>query len=92
MDLPTPTLNHILNQMVLLAEREPYGVRGGTLVVLFGPPHTTPTSPSLVKIGKFPLDPTMVSTYELHLTLQSTDKVIIRDGDLKFNFFTCRLS
>merc|ERR1719470_163048 len=37
MDLPTP----ILNQMVLLAEREPYGVRGGTLVVMFSPPPTS---------------------------------------------------
>jgi len=82
MDLPTHTLNHILNQMVLLAEREPYGVRGGTLVVLFGPPRTTPTSPSPVKIGRFPLDPTMVSTYELHLTLQPTDKVKLKLANL----------
>jgi len=81
MDLPTPTLNHILNQMVLLAEREPYGVRGGTLVVMFSPPptssNTTPT-----KIGRFPLDSTTVSTYELHLTLQSTNQVKLKLANL----------
>jgi len=81
MDLPTPTLNHILNQMVLLAEREPYGVRGGTLVVMFSPPPTSPnTTP--IKIGRFPLDSTTVSTYELHLTLQSTNQVKLKLANL----------
>ena len=81
MDLPTPTLNHILNQLVLLAEREPYGVRGGTLVVMFSPPHTSPnTTP--IKIGRFPLDPTTVSTFEIHLTLQSTNQVKLKLANL----------
>jgi len=70
LSLPTPTMNRIVKQMVVLAEEEPYGVRGGTLVVMFSPPQTAPTYPTLRKIGRFPMDPTMVSTYELHLTLQ----------------------
>ena len=81
MDLPTPTLNHILNQLVLLAEREPYGVRGGTLVVMFSPPPTSPNTTS-IKIGRFPLDPTTVSTFEIHLTLQSTNQVKLKLANL----------
>jgi len=80
-DLPTPTLDQILTRMVLLAEREPYGVRGGTLVVMFSPPPTT-TNPSPIKIGRFPLDPTMVSTYELHLTIQPTNQVKLKLANL----------
>ena len=37
--LPPTVLNTILQQIVLLAAPEPSGVRGGTLVVLFEPPH-----------------------------------------------------
>ena len=81
LDLPTPTLQQILNQMIILAEREPYGVRGGTLVVMFSPSTTSPsTHPT--KIGRFPLDPTTVSTYELHLTLQSTNQVKLKLANL----------
>jgi len=68
--LSIPVMNHILNQMVILAEQEPYGVKGGTLVVMFSPPSTSPTSPAPVKIGRFPFNPNTVSTFELHLTLQ----------------------
>ena len=81
LDLPTPTLNQILNQMIILAEREPYGVRGGTLVVMFSPSTTSPSTPP-TKIGRFPLDPTTVSTYELHLTLQSTNQVKLKLANL----------
>ena len=81
LDLPTPTLQQILNQMIILAEREPYGVRGGTLVVMFSPSTTSPSTPP-TKIGRFPLDPTTVSTYELHLTLQSTNQVKLKLANL----------
>eukprot|EP00092_Neocalanus_flemingeri_P004161 GFUD01004476.1.p1 GENE.GFUD01004476.1~~GFUD01004476.1.p1 ORF type:complete len:195 (+),score=31.82 GFUD01004476.1:102-686(+) len=80
LDLPTPTIDNILTQMILLGEREPYGVRGGTLVVMFGPPPTQTSSP--IKIGRFPLDPTTVSTYELHLTIQSTSPVKLQFANL----------
>lgn len=81
MDLPTPTLENILNQMVLLAEREPYGVRGGTLVVMFSPlPALSNTAP--IKIGRFQLDPTTVSTYELHLTLQPSNQLKLKLANL----------
>ena len=66
--------NQIITQLVLLAEMEPYGISGGTIVVLFKPPPTT-TITCPVKIGRFPLDPTLVSTYELHLTLESSKKI-----------------
>jgi len=82
LDLPTPTLHQILNQMIILAEREPYGVRGGTLVVMFSPSTTPNSSTTPTKIGRFPLDPTTVSTYELHLTLQPTSQVKLKLANL----------
>merc|ERR1719508_522163 len=42
----------------------------------------TPTNPSPIKIGRFPLDPTMVSTYELHLTMQPTNQVKLKLANL----------
>ena len=82
MSLPTTVMNHILNQMVTLAEQEPYGVKGGTLVVMFSPSLTSPTYPTPIKIGRFPLDPTKVSTYELHLTLQLNCAVKVKLANL----------
>jgi len=72
MNLPSHVKKNILDQLVLLAENEPYGVRGGALVVMFSP---SPTSPNPIKIGRFPLDSSVVSTFELHLTLQPTRQV-----------------
>jgi len=80
--LPSTTMNRIVKQMVVLAEEEPYGVRGGTLVVMFSPPKTSPTYPTVRKIGRFPMDPTMVSTYELHLTLQESCPVKLKLANL----------
>jgi len=82
MSLPTAVMNHILNQMVTLAEQEPYGVKGGTLVVMFSPFLTSPTYPTPIKIGRFPLDPFKVSTYELHLTLQVNCAVKVKLANL----------
>jgi len=74
LDLPKKTLDQILTKIILLAEREPYGVRGGTLVVLFSfSPDQAP-----VKIGRFQLDPSKVSTYELHLTLRCLDQMKLK--------------
>merc|ERR1719233_1760084 len=67
--------------MVVLAEEEPYGVRGGTLV-MFSPPRTLPTYPTFRKIGRYPMDATMVSTYELHLTLQESCPVKLKLANL----------
>jgi len=77
LDISTETLSSIASQIVILAEREPYGVRGGTLVVMFGPPLSSPNSKS-EKIGKFPLDPSVVSTYELHLTLRPIEQIKLK--------------
>jgi len=78
LSLSAPTMNTIVKKMVVLAEEEPYGIRGGTLVVMFSPPQTSSTYPTLRKIGRFPMDPTMVSTYELHLTLQESCPVKLK--------------
>jgi len=73
LSLPVDVMNQILIQMVILAEQEPYGVKGGTLVVMFSPPKiSSRITRAPIKIGRFPLDPTTVSTYELHLSLQET--------------------
>jgi len=82
LELPSPTMHQILNQIIILAEREPYGVRGGTLVVMFSPSTTSTSTTTLTKIGRFPLDPTTVSTFELHLTLQSTNQVKLKLANL----------
>jgi len=82
LSLPATTMNRIVKQMVVLAEEEPYGVRGGTLVVMFSPPQTSPTYPTLRKIGRYPMDPTTVSTYELHLTLQESCPVKLKLANL----------
>merc|ERR1719427_328436 len=81
LSLPFTTMNRIVKQMVVLAEEEPYGVRGGTLVVMFSPPQTSPTYPT-IKIGMFPMDPTVVSTYELHLTLKEACPVKLKLANL----------
>ena len=79
--------------VVALSESEPYGIRGGSLVVLFAPApnsedspvevtlcrfsvlnflayHTLPNHASFLQIGKFPLDPCTLTTFELYLTIQ----------------------
>jgi len=68
------SMNAIFNQLVILSEREPYGVRGGILVVMFSP---SPREPP-VKVGSFPLDTGTVSTFELHLVIQVSTAVADR--------------
>ena len=82
MELPKSTLNKILKQLVNLGESEPYGVRGGTLVVMFCSSSSTQSSLAPVKIGKFPLDPQTVSTYELHLTIKSTNQLKLKVANI----------
>jgi len=66
---PETTMN-ILKEVVYQGEREPCGVRGGTLVVLFSDRLGV-----LHRVGRFSLDPATIPTYELHLTL-TEDKTI----------------
>jgi len=66
----------IVAKLVGLSESEPYGVRGGTLVVLFDPAPRTTNPP--VKIGRFPLGSGAVPTFELNLTLQVSTAVTAR--------------
>ena len=73
----------IFLSVVALSESEPYGVRGGSLVVLFAPNPNSKDTPVKVlfqsvtlnhlqfsQIGHFPMDPSTVATFELHLTIQ----------------------
>ena len=73
-----PTVVNIFYQILTLAKRESYGVEGGTLVFMFIPPSTSPAYPTLIKIGRFPLDPTKASTYVLHLTLQQNCAIKVK--------------
>jgi len=58
------TATTILKDLILCGEREPYGVRGGTLVVLF-----SDRLGGVHKMGRFPLDSSVTSTYEIKLNL-----------------------
>lgn len=68
--MSSTTIITLLKDIVVMGESEPYGVRGGTLVVMFvdrfGQSH---------KIGNFDLDPTTISTYELHVQLTEDKNV-----------------
>jgi len=70
------TLCAICTKIITMAEQEPYGVRGGTLVVSFSSRPNDKLAP--LKIGMFPLDKVTVPTFELHLTLQATSSVTDR--------------
>lgn len=63
----------ILKEVVYQGEREPCGVRGGTLVVLF-----SDRLGQLHRVGRFPLDPTTLPTYELHLTLNEDRTIKVK--------------
>ena len=65
-------MSDIVRQTISLAEWEPCGVRGGTLVVLFS------SNPPV----RLQLDPTMVPTYELTLILHPASDL----GTKIFNF------
>ena len=74
-------LNNLASELVYLGEQEPYGVMGGTLILNFGSiikERSTKgaeiESPKFIKIGNFPLEENLVSTYELHLTLFPCNK------------------
>jgi len=70
------TINAIFSSVVALSESEPYGIRGGSLVVLFAPTPSSKDTP--LKIGHFPMDPSTVTTFELHLTIQASMAVTTR--------------
>jgi len=73
---PHTTLS-LLEKIVYLGEREPCGIRGGTLVVLF-----SDRSGTSHKIGRFPMDAGTVSTYQIHLTLKEDRNFKIRMENL----------
>jgi len=67
----------IIKELVYQGEREPYGVRGGTLVVLFCDRLGKQT-----KMGKFPLDAYTNSTYEMHLTIHQDTNIKVKMENL----------
>ena len=73
-DIPRAVLLKIISQILLMSEPEPCGLRGATIVVSLSQPSHSPGDNSEekqrpVKIGRFKVDQTAVSTFELHLTL-----------------------
>ena len=81
MEVSSDLLNNLASELVYLGEQEPYGVMGGTLILNFGSivkERSTKgaeiESPKFIKIGNFPLEEKLVSTYELHLTLFPCNK------------------
>jgi len=74
------SLCDICTKLIVMAEEEPYGVRGGTLVVSFSPRPNDKLAP--IKIGMFDLDKVTLPTFELHLTLQATSSVTERIRNL----------
>ena len=89
LDMPTDTLKSVLLDMVNLGEQEPYGIMGGTLILNFGNADcgsgnsdVINNSLSLTKIGRFPLNTSVVSTFELHLTLYHSTHVKHRVANL----------
>jgi len=67
----------IIKELVYQGEREPYGVRGGTLVVLFCDRLGNET-----KMGKFPMDVNTNSTYEMHLTLKQDANLKVKMANM----------
>jgi len=75
--LTSQTAAKILKELVFQGEREPYGVRGGTLVVLF-----RDRLGKEVKMGRFPLDSYTNSTFEMHLTLVENSNIKVKVSNL----------
>eukprot|EP00091_Calanus_sinicus_P000467 TRINITY_DN10399_c0_g1_i2.p1 TRINITY_DN10399_c0_g1~~TRINITY_DN10399_c0_g1_i2.p1 ORF type:complete len:120 (+),score=28.75 TRINITY_DN10399_c0_g1_i2:379-738(+) len=80
--MPTDTLQRVLLDMVNLGEQEPYGVMGGTLILNFGNADcgngnldVFNESLGFSKIGRFPLNTSVTSTFEFHLTLYPSTHV-----------------
>ena len=76
LELPSKTLKNVLVDMVNLGEQEPYGVQGGTLILYFGNAEyimdnsdNICNSLSFTRMGRFPLNMYITSTFELHLTI-----------------------
>ena len=93
LELPSDTLNNILEDMVNFGEHEPYGVMGGTLIVNFSKTEyvmdssdNSNTCLSFTKMGRFPLNPDITSTFELHLTLYPSNHVKNKVANLKRKF------
>lgn len=62
--IPCDLTTRIASEMIRLSEREPCGIRGCTVYVEFAEePHNSR------RIGTMKIDPDMVSTFELYLTL-----------------------
>jgi len=93
LELPSDTLNNILMDMVSFGEQEPYGVMGGTLIVNFSNTEyvmdnsdNSNTNLSFTKMGRFPLNTDITSTFELHLTLYPSNHVKNKVANLKRKF------
>ena len=75
MIVPGTILKHLVREMMILGEQETYGVGGGTLVVNLTNPCESIINSGSIHLGRFPLDPDIASTFELHLTIQPSNQV-----------------
>ena len=74
LDIPGDALQQILWEIVFQGEKEPYGVKGGTLVVNFETDSSNSDN-KIMRIGRFPLRPDITSSSELHLTMHPSTLV-----------------
>ena len=77
MFLEETTMENIISDIISLGEREPYGVRGGAIVVRF-----VTHSDEVVRIGKFAIDSNTIPTFELHLTLSTSTNILHKAANL----------
>jgi len=83
-EIPSGLLDNLCKDLIHLGEQEPYGVLGGTLILNFGSvvdddaeikEGNEDHSVKFIKIGRFSLNPDVISTFELHLTMFPSNKV-----------------
>ena len=77
LEIPEDSLDDIIDDVIHLGEEEPYGVNGGVLVVHFGSNEeelresvdNVNDNQVPVRIGKFDISSSTISTFQLHLML-----------------------
>ena len=80
-EISSDILDSIVTNMINLGEQEPYGALGGTLVVYIGQRANNSgegnekQSTKFSKVGSFPLNPYITSTFELHLILNPSNHI-----------------
>ena len=95
MEFQEDVLELIINDMIRLGESEPCGINGGMLVINFGGEERHLTMEAMsgdasgvrsdqgpVRLGQLPICTDYVATYELHLTIIPSTKIMHRMANL----------